>query len=835
MNLLNAAKLYAKNGLSVIATDAVKRSLFGWKKYQADIATEDELQSMFSNNRAVGVAIICGEVSGNLEVIDVDCKYDLTSSLWQDFIQSIVDVDPELAASLVIATTANKGYHIMYRCIEIEGNKKFASRHTTIDERKDNPHEKVKVLIESRGEAGYVIAAPTDGYKFIQHSIKQIPTITPTQRLSIIEAAFSFNQVFEEHHSNSNFIETRSFSKSPFADYNQRGDIIGLLQKHGWKVVKETVDKTTFLRPGETKSKSSGDYSRKHGLFSVFTTSSEFEPMKGYRPSTIYSLLEFGGDFKAAAKQLLTDGYGEPYKKISKEIRQFVNKQKDDGIVGERLVTKVASEFNVTIEEAKSTVHSLEHQSNAAEDVFWYWDIDKEKLGIIYTRFARFLENNGFGLFFYDKQSPIFKVIHNDNNRLEEASVERIKKFTQKFVTNYDLQGVEYTKEQLLELVYRNNNIFSDSLFEFLNPVQLDFLTDSKDDCYIPFKKGIVKINKDDVQLLKYGQVNKVIWKSDLIDFNIDIVQDDDNGCEFMDFISKICNEDEPRLLYVVSVIGYLLHKYKHPAKAFAVILAEETDDDSKGGGTGKGIVIKAIEKILNTETIDGKNFKPDKSFAYQRVKLETKMVAIQDVEQNFDFKKFYSIITEGWTIEKKNKDELYLNYQDSPKVILTTNYTINDDGNHAKRRQKVVEFSNYFGPDKTPLDEYGHLLFEDWDKDEWNRFYNFMFYCIQYYLKNGIGVMPQGDKYKHKKIKVQFGEDFLSWFNDNTDSLISWKKFNDLYSDFLNVNNYDKKDFSRKRFKKGVEIASENFGYELLTEAKRQDNNMVYIKMLKK
>ena len=111
---------------------------------------------------------------------------------------------------------------------------------------------------------------------------------------------------------------------------------------------------------------------------------------------------------------------------------------------------------------------------------------------------------------------------------------------------------------------------------------------------------------------------------------------------------------------------------------------------------------------------VDGKNFKVDKNFAFQRVDLDTRILAIEDTRKNVDFEGFYAIITEGITVEKKNKDELFIPYKDSPKVMFTTNYTLPSSGNHAKRRQKVLEFAPYFGLDKTPEDEFGHKLFDD-------------------------------------------------------------------------------------------------------------------------
>ena len=47
------------------------------------------------------------------------------------------------------------------------------------------------------------------------------------------------------------------------------------------------------------------------------------------------------------------------------------------------------------------------------------------------------------------------------------------------------------------------------------------------------------------------------------------------------------------------------------------MILAEETEDEAQGGGAGKGIFFKAIGKLINLVSIDGKNFKLDKSFAF--------------------------------------------------------------------------------------------------------------------------------------------------------------------------------------------------------------------------
>ena len=310
--LLQAAIQYRQQGYSVIATDALKQSLMRWKDYQHGIASEKQLQHMFQQSAASCLAIVTGAVSGHLEVIDVDAKYDLSGQLFDKLMQGIKDKDAGLVAKLAIARTRSGGFHLIYRCAEISGNKILAKRPVTENEKQVHPKEKAKVLIETRGEGGYIIVAPSPGYHFIQHDLLQVPTITEHQRQSIFEIAKGFNQYSEQILVRQPY-NRRSFEElSPLDDYNQRGDLIGLLQRHGWSVVRQTDKRTFFRRPGDTDKRSSGDYNHEMGLFSVFTTSAEFEPGRGYRPYAVYAVLECNGDFRKAVRELAKEGYGQP-------------------------------------------------------------------------------------------------------------------------------------------------------------------------------------------------------------------------------------------------------------------------------------------------------------------------------------------------------------------------------------------------------------------------------------------------------------------------------------------------------------------------------------------
>lgn len=303
-DIKDKAKENLKAGLSVIPTKEDKHpALPTWKPYQSERLKEEDIDTLFNGPNVKGLAIICGAISGNLEVIDVDTKYDTTSSLWEELRGLLEDNLSGLYTKLVIAQTKNGGYHIYYRCSTIAGNLKLSTKLNR------------EVLVETRGEGGYVIAPPTPGYKYIQGDTDTIPTINPEDRDILFSIAKSFNEL-EEIKPKVNITPSATYSSSgltPWEDYNQRGDILALLESKGWRVLNQTGQKINILRPGSTDSKTSGNYHTGLKVLRVFSSSTEFNPDKGYSPAQVFSLLECNEDSKLTYRRLLELGYGEPY------------------------------------------------------------------------------------------------------------------------------------------------------------------------------------------------------------------------------------------------------------------------------------------------------------------------------------------------------------------------------------------------------------------------------------------------------------------------------------------------------------------------------------------
>lgn len=199
--LISTAKQYAKARLSVIPTKADKTPVGSWKLYQKHRPTDEEIETGFSNPKTQTLSIVTGAVSKNLEVIDVDTKHDLTGDLWERLDDYLFLLANDFHKKMVVARTISGGYHIFYRTRGVvEGNRKLVTRQTTAAEREIILYENMdkgktkavslarkatKTLIETRGEGGYVVAAPSKGYEIIKGDLNDIPVIDEETRENI--------------------------------------------------------------------------------------------------------------------------------------------------------------------------------------------------------------------------------------------------------------------------------------------------------------------------------------------------------------------------------------------------------------------------------------------------------------------------------------------------------------------------------------------------------------------------------------------------------------------------------------------------------------------------
>jgi len=182
-SITTAAHAYLSAGLCVLpARRAEKRPAVGrWKQYQKRLPTEAELSAWLANNPDA-VCILCGQASGNAEILDFDAR----GELFDRWCAKVRTAAPGLLERLVLSRTQSDGRHAAYRCIAVvSGNLKLAQRKVG---------DKVVTLIETRGEGGLFLCAPTAGYEVIQGDLANLPVLTEAERDILLQAAWELNE-----------------------------------------------------------------------------------------------------------------------------------------------------------------------------------------------------------------------------------------------------------------------------------------------------------------------------------------------------------------------------------------------------------------------------------------------------------------------------------------------------------------------------------------------------------------------------------------------------------------------------------------------------------------
>ena len=451
---------------------------------------------------------------------------------------------------------------------------------------------------------------------------------------------------------------------------------------------------------------------------------------------------------------------------------------------------------------------------------FWTKN-DKGMIKIIPIFFKEYLEDNGFYKF-NPTGSKNFVFVKVTDNLIDHTSDKEIKDFVLRYLIELD----DYS---IYNYFAESTRFFREEFLTLLSSIDVHFIEDDKDNAYLYYKNGAVQVKHGDLKIIDYLDLGGYVWKDHVIDRNFQLC--DSTTCDYKKFIFNISNKDELIVTSFRTTIGYLLHAWKNLSYSPAIILNDEVISDNPEGGTGKGLFMNALSHMKKLVVIDGKSFNFEKSFAYQLVSADTQILCFDDVKKYFDFERLFSLVTEGLTLEKKNKDAIKIPFSKSPKVAITTNYAIIGEGSSFERRKWELELSQHYTNGMTPLKDFKRLMFGEWDDDEWCAFDNYMIECLQMYMKDGL---VKAD-FKNKKLKaliVSTNTDFTYWCGITGDKivntlLVKGRKLyiNHLYLDFLEANGetlgYGKKSVSLTRFGKFLKAYSK-YKYECKPEIDR-------------
>lgn len=423
-----------------------------------------------------------------------------------------------------------------------------------------------------------------------------------------------------------------------------------------------------------------------------------------------------------------------------------------------------------------------------------FWNIvedgkgEKAKKKIVFSleKYLNWIQDQGF--FKKDNGGGNFILVRIVDNVVSEVYKHTMSYFILTYLRSLPFEFDGIFRSSIINW-YGNNyrKMVSEAVFDLLETRNIDFYRDNMATAKVFFENTVVCIDKDGIKMVPYSKFDGVIWQDQIIKRKVKLSEFEELG-DFERFLANIFGSDKKNLTSVMTAIGYLLHNYKPTSYAPAIVLNDKVISDNPDGGTGKGIFAKAIGHFKNGVMLDGKSFDFNKSFVFQRVEHFTDLIVFDDVKQDFNFEKLFSVITEGITVEKKNKGEFFIPFEHSPKILITTNYALKGQGNSIERRKLDFELEQYYTKEYTPYDEFNKMFFSEWTEGEWSMFDNFMLKCIQRYLKSGL-LMPMNENLAEKRLMANTNEGFVD-FMDNYGKSGKIVLKNSLLIDFITATN---------------------------------------------
>jgi len=444
-----------------------------------------------------------------------------------------------------------------------------------------------------------------------------------------------------------------------------------------------------------------------------------------------------------------TSSFGTKYYEDEERVSQIKEKLRR-GVSRNEIKSQLQdSSFDSSV--IDSVLNKVEEENS--QQVFWSKN-DKGVIKIIHILFKKFLEDSGFYKYCPEGgKSYVFVKV--TNNLIDHTSEKEIKDFIL-------MQLIELEDISIYNYFADNTRFFKEEFLSLLSTIDIYFIEDTKTSAYLYYKNCAVKITGSEITTIDYLDLGGYVWKDHIINRNFNRCSVSENF-DYKVFIRNICNQDENRIKTMESTIGFLLHAYKNLSFCPAIILNDEVISDNPEGGTGKGLFMNSLNCMKKLVVIDGKSFAFERSFAYQLVSADTQILCFDDVKKHFDFERLFSVVTEGMTLEKKNKDAIKIPFSKSPKIAITTNYAIKGAGNSFARRKWELELHQHYTKTYTPLDEFGKLMFGDWSDDDWCEFDNYMLNNLQNFLVTGL-VKSKFVNLKIRQLSAETSHEFIEW-----------------------------------------------------------------------
>lgn len=489
--------------------------------------------------------------------------------------------------------------------------------------------------------------------------------------------------------------------------------------------------------------------------------------------------------------------------------------------------------------------------NNAVKAGFWDYD-PKGNVLLSTTNLLWFLKIHGFCKY-KDIVSQQTKYIRVQDYVVKEYEGKEIREFVRRELQNLNV-GCPVIE------AYLNSKKCTAAVFDDMDTVDLDFNKATHDSRTFFFQNTAVRVWKDRIDLIKHKDIENFAWDKSIIPHKFQRKQpafiingeeieikhtlsnlfkvlintsrmywreEYENRSTLVEKTERLyreqnhfniagerltATEKEEQMAHLcnkIFALGYIIHTYKLPSRARALWLMENklTEEGESSGGSGKSFVISALETIgiLSTVTLEGRDKKlTDNNHFMDRVSESTDLLLIDDANDELDFDRFYTMITNSITINPKGKASFQISFKEAPNVAFTSNFAPPRLDGSTERRLLPMVFSDYYHV-QTPDNDYHEthtirndfnnreLLDYDYSEEEYNMDINFLIDCEQYYLtlaEMGIVKKPPMEMVYKRTQKKNMGDQFKDWADNfflvSSYNLDMFHQKSDLYDQYV-------------------------------------------------
>jgi len=510
------------------------------------------------------------------------------------------------------------------------------------------------------------------------------------------------------------------------------------------------------------------------------------------------------------------------------------------------------------LEKTKAAFAKLQHL--ALEFRWWRWNKKTATYKYNYVSLLYFLEHSGF--FVYNlrhknqqKGTSNYIFIKVDNNIVHEVSAPEIKSFVQEWLKQNQISL------DVLNMVIGSQFLNEKSLLS-LPGKEIDFSVATQNDQLIFFQNKTARITADGIEFVDKSKLKNHTWLNKVVKHDIkltaqqfDIKKDAIGNWDievlvknnmFLNYLinaSRIhwrndletpfkgksdkvkeayhnehrfniagpnLNDDEIReqkqhLINKIYSIGYLLHSFKDDDKPWCVYVMDNKIPDiasESHGGSGKSFgVSKIVQNLKNSFYLEGRNERLlDNQFIYDGIDEDTDTILLDDAHYSTKLSFFFSTLTGSLRVNPKHGKSFELDFDQSPKLIVTTNFVPANLDPSTLRRLLFMVYSDYYHTKssdyleerKITHDFGGKKMFGDaFTKEDWSLFYNFCMQALQFYLNSPERMDAPDGNVKKRNLMQIMGDPFAEWARgyineDKVNLFIPRKQFQEDYKSFI-------------------------------------------------